>query len=119
MVKVLPEIDPSEVLLFRAIVQLVLTVPIMAMMKASPLGPPGLRLLVYLQGIIGCLTVTCIFIGEKLVDILFDNCQPISFILVITLPICVDRVQTASCWRRSHHNFLLPYIRHDIFTRHS
>ena len=117
MVKVLPEIDPSEVLLFRAIVQLVLTVPIMAMMKASPLGPPGLRLLVYLQGIIGCLTVTCIFIGEKLVDISFD--MPPSD-MVITIPtICVDRVQTASCRRRSHHNFLLPYLRHDIFTRHS
>ena len=115
MVKVLPEIDPSEVLLFRAIVQLVLTVPIMAMMKASPLGPPGLRLLVYLQGIIGCLTVTCIFIGEKLVDILFDMPSDLDK----TIPICVDRVQTASCWRRSHHNFLLPYLRHDIFTRHS
>ena len=39
MVKVLPEIDPSEVLLFRAIVQLALTIPIMTIVKASPLGP--------------------------------------------------------------------------------
>ena len=62
-VKLLHRIDPSEVLLFRAIVQLVLTIPILLIMKANPLGPKGVRLLVYIQGIVGCLTVTCIFIG--------------------------------------------------------
>eukprot|EP00094_Tigriopus_californicus_P012395 TCALIF_11982-PA protein Name:"Similar to SLC35G1 Solute carrier family 35 member G1 (Homo sapiens)" AED:0.17 eAED:0.17 QI:0/0.66/0.25/0.75/1/1/4/34/446 len=62
-VKLLPRIDPSEVLLFRAIVQLFVIVPIMICAKANPLGPKGLRVVVYIQGIIGCLTVNCIFIG--------------------------------------------------------
>lgn len=62
-VKLLHRIDPSEVLLFRAIVQLVLTIPMLIFMKANPLGPKGVRLIVYLQGVIGCLTVSCIFIG--------------------------------------------------------
>lgn len=38
MVKLLRRIDPSEVLLFRAIVQFVLTIPIMIFAKANPLG---------------------------------------------------------------------------------
>lgn len=63
MVKLLPHIDPSEVLLFRAIVQFVLTIPIMLFAKANPLGPKDCRLMVYFQGVVGCLTVTCIFIG--------------------------------------------------------
>jgi len=50
MVKLLKRIDPSEVLLFRALVQLVITIPIMVLVKAHPLGPEGSRLLVYLQG---------------------------------------------------------------------
>eukprot|EP00095_Tigriopus_kingsejongensis_P009182 snap_masked-scaffold145_size311916-processed-gene-2.8 protein:Tk09182 transcript:snap_masked-scaffold145_size311916-processed-gene-2.8-mRNA-1 annotation:"transmembrane protein " len=62
-VKLLPRVDPSEVLLFRAIVQLVVVVPILMVTKSNPLGPKGVRLVVYLQGIIGCLTVTCVFIG--------------------------------------------------------
>jgi drug/metabolite transporter (DMT)-like permease len=41
MVKLLPKIDPSEVLLFRALVQFVLTVPMMLLAKANPLGPKG------------------------------------------------------------------------------
>jgi len=36
--------------LFRAVVQLLITVPAMACAKANPLGPKGQRLLVYLQG---------------------------------------------------------------------
>ena len=32
-------------------------------LQANPLGPKNLRILVYVQGVIGCLTVTCIFIG--------------------------------------------------------
>ena len=63
MVKLLKRIDPSEVLLFRAIVQFLITIPIMIYSKANPLGPKDLRILVYVQGVIGCLTVTCIFIG--------------------------------------------------------
>ncbi len=63
MVKLLRRIDPSEVLLFRAIVQLALTIPIMALARANPLGPKNVRLMVYFQGVVGCLTVTCIFIG--------------------------------------------------------
>ena len=50
MVKLLRQIDPSEVLLFRAIVQFILTIPIMIVAKANPLGPKDCRLLVYLQG---------------------------------------------------------------------
>ena len=49
-VKLLPRIDPSEVLLFRAIVQMILTIPMLALMRANPLGPAGLRMLTYLQG---------------------------------------------------------------------
>lgn len=63
MVKLLRRIDPSEVLLFRAIVQFVLTIPIMVCVRANPLGPKDSRIMVYVQGIVGCLTVTCIFIG--------------------------------------------------------
>ena len=36
--------------LFRAIVQLLITIPAMACVRANPLGPKGQRLLVYLQG---------------------------------------------------------------------
>lgn len=49
--------------MFRAMVQLVLTIPMLICVKENPLGPKGVRFLVYLQGVIGCLTVTCIFIG--------------------------------------------------------
>ena len=49
MVKLLPRIDPSEVLLFRAIVQGILTIPIMICVRANPFGPKGVRMLVYLQ----------------------------------------------------------------------
>ena len=50
MVKLLRRIDPSEVLLFRAIVQFVLTIPIMACVGANPLGPKDSRIMVYVQG---------------------------------------------------------------------
>ena len=36
--------------LFRAIVQMLITVSIMACLKANPLGPNGSRLMVYMQG---------------------------------------------------------------------
>uniref|UniRef100_A0A0K2T8K4 EamA domain-containing protein n=2 Tax=Lepeophtheirus salmonis TaxID=72036 RepID=A0A0K2T8K4_LEPSM len=62
-VKLLARIDPSEVLVFRAVIQLVLTLPLVLCSGNSILGPKGVRVLVYLQGVIGCLTVTCIFIG--------------------------------------------------------
>ena len=50
MVKLLRRIDPSEVLLFRAIVQFVLTIPIMVCVRANPLGPKDSRIMVYVQG---------------------------------------------------------------------
>lgn len=48
-VKMLPRIDPAEVLFFRAVVQFVLIIPLLALAKSNPLGPKGVRLLVYLQ----------------------------------------------------------------------
>ncbi|QQP53029.1 Uncharacterized protein FKW44_005354, partial [Caligus rogercresseyi] len=48
-VKLLSRIDPSEVLVFRAVIQLILTVPFVLCTGNSFLGPKGLRILVYLQ----------------------------------------------------------------------
>lgn len=48
-VKLLPRIDPAEVLLYRALVQMVLTIPVLLCARANPLGPKGVRFLVYLQ----------------------------------------------------------------------
>jgi len=63
MVKLFPELPSSEVVLFRGSVQTVLSIPLMLLVGANPLGPEGQRVLVYSQGLVSCLAAICNAVG--------------------------------------------------------
>ena len=62
-VKLAKHVHPVEVLVFRSFIQLILIMPVMWMVKADPRGPKGSRGMILLHGLVGCLTVMCVFIG--------------------------------------------------------
>ncbi len=106
MVKLLPRIDPSEVLLFRAIVQGILTIPIMICVRANPFGPKGVRMLVYLQ------------VNKPCKLALMSNLW--RFFLVSGSGWLLDRdlhfywIRSTSGRRCRHDNILLSHLCHDF-----
>lgn len=65
LVKLVPRLDPWLLLLFRAILQLALMVPVMAYSRASVLGPSEHRIKIYFQGVIGGLLPVAIYFAVR------------------------------------------------------
>ncbi|CAB3382754.1 Hypothetical predicted protein [Cloeon dipterum] len=65
LVKGLESIDPMELLVLRSSIQVAAMLPIVAYRGRNPFGPPGLRLLLVLQGIVGGVTLVLLFFSFR------------------------------------------------------
>ena len=62
-VKLAKHVHPIQVLVFRSAIQLILILPVMWMVKVDPRGPRESWGMIALHGLVGCLTVICVFVG--------------------------------------------------------
>ncbi|XP_059489830.1 solute carrier family 35 member G1-like [Neocloeon triangulifer] len=65
LVKGLDMIDPMELLALRAIIQLIAIFPFIIYLRKNPFGPPGMRVYMFLQGIVGGLTLVTFFFATR------------------------------------------------------